>query len=175
MTNVWKRLACCLAVLGLIVPQQVFAADSGTAASDVRIAGGVLAGRVVTASGQPAVTTIAVFQGNTEIARTQSNAAGVYRIRNLRAGAYTVVTPTSAVNVRVWDAAAPAKALNSLTLTDRPVVRGQFCDTGCDNSCDGCGPTGGHGKALLGVALVAGVATAVAVAVANDDDSPSSP
>ena len=170
MTRSLKSLALGLAVFGMIVPQQVLAAGPVTQTSDVRIAGGVLSGRVLNTAGQPTATTVAVFQGQKEIARTQSDANGVYRVQNLRSGVYTVATPASADSVRLWDGAAPAKSVNSLILTEN-VVRGNCGDDCCNNGCDGCGGgcgIGGGGIAL-GVIAVAAVATAIAVGVDDDD------
>lgn len=155
-----KSLALGLAVFGMIVPQSIFAAAPVVKTADVRIAGGVLAGRVVTTAGQPAATTVAVFQGQKEVARTQSDANGVYRVSNLRSGVYTVATPASTDSVRLWDGAAPAKATSSLTITEDSVVRGNL---------------GGDTGMILGTAAVIGAATAVVIGVTDDDATPGTP
>ena len=171
-----RSLALGLAVVGMILPQQLVAATPTAKTTDVRIAGGVLAGRVVDASGQPAATTVAIFKGTNEIARVQSDANGVYRLQNLRSGAYTVATPSQVGSVRLWDGAAPSQAVNSLTITEGGVVRGQCDDGCCDAGCDGCGTGCGSKKGLLiGALIVGGAATAIAIAASDDDDSPAAP
>ena len=152
-----KSLALSLAAVGMIMPAQIFAAGPVAKTADVRIAGGVLAGRVVDTAGQPSATTVAVFDGKTEVARTQSDANGVYRIQNLRSGVYTVATPASVDSVRLWEGAAPAKAVQSLTLTGDTVVRGQ----------------GSSSTALLvgGAAFIAATA-AVIIGTTDDDNTP---
>lgn len=151
-----KCLALGLAVLGMVAPQTSIAANPIGKSSDVRIAGGVLAGRVVDTAGQPAVTTVAVFQGKQEIARTQSDANGVYRFQNLHSGNYIVATEKSADSVRLWEGAAPARALNSFVITEDTTVRGQIASS----SLLGIG---------VGVGAVAGVTAAVIVTSTDDD------
>lgn len=156
-----KSLALGFAILGMAIPQGLFAGTPVQKTSDVRIAGGVLAGRVVTTAGVPAATTVAVYQGKVEVARAQSDVNGIYRVQNLRPGNYVVATPASVDNVRLWEGAAPAKALNTLTITEDQTVRGQL-----------------GGGSLLGVGIGAGAVAAVTAAVVitgSDDDTADTP
>lgn len=171
MLKTLKCAALALASTGMIIPQHVVAAGPATTTTkaqttDVRLVGGVLAGRVVNADGQGAATTVAVYRGTEEIARTETSADGIYRVSHLQPGSYTVCTPECAGSVRLWEGAAPPQAHGSLTISHGSVVRGNR------GGLFGGGLGGSMGGVVLGVAAVAGTAVAVSVAADDDDDAP---
>lgn len=172
----FKHLKCglvALATVGVIAPQNVFATDSVqspiTTTPDVKLVNGELVGRVIAGEGQPVVTTVKVAQGEREVASVNTDATGAYKVAGLKTGQYVVSTEAGAANVRVWEAAAPPKAADSLIIAEGPVVRGQLLGTGLL----GFGTTT---STLVTVGVVgAVVGTTVAIAEANDDDPPASP
>jgi hypothetical protein len=108
------------------------AAPGGAAvrAHDVALQpGGILAGRLVDAQGtaQPG-TVISVQYGEREVARTTTDAQGLFAARGLRGGQYLIVTPTGYSFYRLWaEGTAPPTAQPEAVVVARPdVVRGQF-------------------------------------------------
>ena len=91
---------------------------------------GELVGQLVDKQGRGvAGAAISVKYGTREIARTVTNARGLYRIRGLRGGVHQVVAGQQVNVFRFWNAqAAPPSAKNSaLTVVGASnVVRGQF-------------------------------------------------
>ena len=178
MKKLIERCVLTLGVAGMVLPQQAFAAQpvvaqQQAAAVNVRLAGGSLTGRVVSSAGQPASTTVAVFQGSKMVGKTVSAADGTYRVSGLTSGTYTVATPAGAGEIRAWDGIAPPTAVETLALVDGSAVRAQ-CDSACDGA-GGCGAGGcGGGNTLCLVAAAGGVTAAVlaglALSQANDNE-----
>ena len=180
MKKLIERCILTLGVAGMVLPQQAFAAQpvvaQQAASVDVKLNNGALAGRVISSAGQPAATTVAVFQGSKLVSKTTSAADGSYRVAGLKAGTYTVATPAGAGQVRAWDGIAPPTAVETLALVDGSAVRAQ-CDSACDGA--GCGVGGGGcggGNTLCLIAAAGGVTAAVLAGLAyseaqdNSDD-----
>ena len=161
---------------------------------------GALVGRVVNTRGQATPNAaVTVLRDGQVAARTIADAQGQFVARGLTSGIYMVATGQQRQLCRVWTAAtAPPIAARGIQLASEPVLRGQCttsdccsgcddtgCAGGCSDSCSdccvagdgctgslGCGGGGMLGGGLLGSpALVAvGIAAAVAIPVALDDD-----
>ena len=102
---------------------------------DVKLAGGALRGRLVDGAGAPiANAPVAIHRpGEAEPAvKTVSAADGSFTLAGAPRGEARVVTARGSQAVRVWDGAAPPKALDTLALVAvDPAVRGNyglFCD-----------------------------------------------
>lgn len=175
--------AATIAAVGMCVPQSHVVAAGKIAAplakqaaaqkvADVALAGQDLAGRVVDGQGNAIDgANVVVSQGQTEVAKTVSNNDGAFVVRNVKPGVYTVSTGTTANVVRVWSErmAPPAAADQALLVADAGAARGQCCDP-----CGGCG--GNAGMWLLTAGVIAAIAlSTVAIAEANDSDTPASP
>ena len=112
------------------------AAKFATQAVDVKLAGGVLNGRMVTDSGAAiAGVEVALHKSGTDaaLAKAVTGEDGKFALRGVTAGTFVVSTPKGAQTVRTWaGAAAPPKALPEIALVSvDPAVRGQyglFCD-----------------------------------------------
>jgi hypothetical protein len=181
---------CCamawLAVGGVCVPSDVFAADQQVARaeaaapavqpiSDVALGpGGLLTGRVWDADRQPrSGFDVAILADGRTVATTRTDANGVYAVNGLRGGVHQVVTPETSQVLRLWaDGTAPPRAAGSADIVcGEDIVRGQW---------------GGHTPYFHKAAMWATnpflvgaiVATAVAVPViihnTDDDDAPHS-
>lgn len=164
MIGTLKHLAVCAATVGMTVTPCVSratdqAAPSAARAIDVQLNGNTLHGRVVSAAGVPASTTVVVLRGTQELARTEADDQGRYQIHDLATGTYTVATATSAQSVRLWSHNAPKNACQECTIQQGTTVRG--------NGMYGYG--GGSSLLPIGIAAAA-LATTIAVTQANDDN-----
>ena len=174
MLRIFKTTAIVPALLGMwlatpTVHGDEVAVKAPNLALDIELQQGTLKGRVVTAAGKPAQTTVAILEDTQEIARTNTNATGEYQFSALSSGVYTVSTPRATRRVRLWDKAAPADAASFLTLQEGDLVRGNLYAAG---GAVGGATAGGGGAAALGVAAAVVGTTA---AVTNSNDDPSSP
>ncbi len=124
--------------------------------------GNHISGRVVTSLNQPIVDVeLIVTQGRQEVARVFTNEFGVFQVRLPRGGVYVFATARSMSVVRTWTAtAAPPTAVETITLIERLVIRGQ------DENCE---PKRGHGKGLMLLAITAALAAAIAIPLATID------
>ncbi|MEN0111485.1 MAG: carboxypeptidase-like regulatory domain-containing protein [Planctomycetota bacterium] len=167
-----QRLAAALACVGMIAqPSLATAPVASPAVADVALAdGGVFVGKVV--NGQGAVmadTTVSLQQAGQQIATAKTNEEGVFAVQGLRGGLYQVVADNGVVSYRLWapNTAPPAANQSALIVTGDAVVSGQQY-----------GQQGGgvlrwmrENPLLVG----AGVAAAIAIPIAvDDDDDPAS-
>ena len=191
--SVLKRAVLCLACLGMIVPHGVLASEQTAAPlKNLKLtANGTLNGVVVDSQGKPTLTTVVVRFNGAPVARAHTNSSGRFAISGVRAGVHQIQAGTNRSVVRLWSAeAAPKSAKTAAVLISNNVVRGQCGDPGCGGcgggGCgEGFGPaTGGMfgggfgsgaGGILIGGLVIAGVATAIAIAANDDDDPPASP
>lgn len=146
--------------------------------------GGLLAGQVVDAQGTPmAGADVAVRALGREVAGTRTDEKGAYAIAGLRGGVYEIVTANSAGVYRLWAprTAPPAANQQLMLVTGAEVVRGQHPGpvyTGPDYPSNVQGP-GPFAKAMGWIAehpiiTTLGVATAIAVPLAINDNDPAS-
>ena len=127
-----------LACLALVLPPSGVRASQpaggGEAApasgiADVRLdERGLLRGKLVSTTGQPLATRPVVLQqaGGTACS-TETDAAGGFVLRGVRAGVHRLVVDERSVACRVWtNAAAPPSAIDQLTVVaGPPLIRGQ--------------------------------------------------
>lgn len=161
-TFVWKRVALCLACLGILMPQSAVLADSQPVARGVEIelgADGTLTGTVLSAQGRPVANAPVMVQyRGIPVARTRANAHGRFAVAGLRGGVHELLAPGSKTAARLWaTGTAPAAAKPAaLLVAQNRVVRGQGCgedfcgDTGCVGCGEDCGTPWGSGSCLLG-------------------------
>ena len=134
----------------------------------VLLPGNVIVGQVLDADGTPqpeAEVTVSV--GRYEVVRVITDHMGEFAAEVPRGGVYLIASGSSTSIVRAWTAtAAPPNALYRITLAPQTtVIRAQ-------------GPGGGIDP-LLGLLLVGGIAAAIAIPVAlnnngNNNDTPKS-
>ena len=148
--------------------------------------GGELLGQVVNAQGRALNnTSVVLLQGSKEVARTITDRTGRYSFRGLTGGVYEVATVGKRDVYRLWNpqTAPPAAKQGLLLVSDQNFVLGQDCGCGVVGCGGACG-SGTKQGALQGLGawlaehplLTAGtVAAAIAIPLAVDDDSPSSP
>lgn len=177
-TNFFAQIAACAAGLGLLLPGGAIQAANAPVAKSVRqisndviLTNGTITGQYLTSSGTAVEgAQVSVRQGGQEVARTATNAHGVFAVSGLSSGVYEIATPSGVEIVRAWDAnVAPPSANQFATIVASDAVRGQDC---CEDSCCGtaCGGTNCCMLAGLGVALgVAGLAVGVVALVKADD------
>ncbi|MCA8982912.1 MAG: carboxypeptidase regulatory-like domain-containing protein [Planctomycetaceae bacterium] len=169
--GVLKGAALGLACMGMMIPQQTFAAGPVTAQvaskvqiADVTLTKGTLSGKVVDAQGQVVGgSVVKVSLGNQEVATTVTNKEGEFAVGNLNTGIYQVAAGDSRASVRLWDAqVAPPSAKSNVLIVTGSTVRAQ-------------GPLGTNGTLLIvgGGIIIAG--TTIAIIESNDDDAPASP
>ncbi len=165
-----QQIAAAVAVLGMVLPQTVFAGQPARPSVDVALGpGGLLTGQVVDENGvaQPGLPVV-IQQGQQQVVRTATDENGQFFAQGLRGGQHQIVTPAGPVAYRFWAAntAPPAANNAALVVANHDVVRGQY----------------GPGGAWLGwvrshpyiTAGIIGAAIAIPLAVADDDWEPSS-
>jgi len=124
----------CLAILGLMLPQTVFAAGpvdtEARGCADVALhAGGVLHGNLVDAQGAPmAGRDVSVWQQEEVVAVAKTDGDGRFVIRGLQGGVYRIESERGAGLYRAWAAntAPPAAEQQVLLVSGENVVRGQY-------------------------------------------------
>lgn len=177
-----------------VAPSQ---APAPVVARDVALgSGSTLTGRVIDGQAQPKQNVSVVLERNAQVvAEFASNAQGQFQFANLSEGVYGLHVNGVRQEVRVWNqATCPPTAVSVLQVPTGDIVRGQ-CTTGCTTVGGGCGGGGllgggglfgggGLGAGGLGgggflggsalsLGLAAGIATAIIVPLALDDDDAS--
>jgi len=158
-----RGMVISLAVLGMCLPEMVFAVPPSATPAVVDIAmanGGVLHGQLIDLRGGNAVgLPVSVKAQNKEIVRTTTVKDGRFTVQGLRGGVYQVAAGQGQGVYRLWTAKAapPSAQKNAIVFT-----QGLF---------------GGGPKMLLANPIVVAgvVATAIAVPVAVVNSQPSSP
>ncbi len=159
---------------------------------------GTLAGQLLDAQGVAiAGVEVAVGKAGKEVARVRTNKQGQFRVDGLTGGVYQVVAAGRISAYRLWapNTAPPAAQRGLLLVSGTDVVRGQYgcgavgcgtpvcgspvCGSGCGGGCVyGRGACGGG---IIGwmadhpIITTGAIATAIAVPLAVDDDSPATP
>ena len=142
-------------------------AAAAVAPQDVALAeGGVLTGQVVDTAGKPqALAPVSLQTGGKEIARVTTDQNGQFRVASLKGGVYQVSTSGNSSVYRFWaPRTAPPTSLNGLNMVSgNQIVRGQM----------GGGPLASMGQWIAEHPIItaAGIATAIAVPLALDDDN----
>ncbi len=146
---------------------------------------GSLSGTVIDSKGQVrARTLVEVRRGRIMLARTLTDQAGRYSIKNLPGGLYQVRVDGTETLIRAWavGTAPPSVAGQLQVVADSPIVRGQEedappTDVPSDVPSNG-GLFGGEGMSTtLGAALIVGgvIGAILIIDELDDDDSPASP
>ena len=169
-----QSLAVVLSCVGMVMPTAALGAEVPAArpAAGIDVAlsnGGLFVGQVVNTQGASQLGTpvALVYQGKV-VVKTVTDKNGVFAAKGLRGGQYQVVTAGYTTSVRLWTAhtAPPTARHRAMVVTGSRVVNGQYSQPGGALSWMQAHPL-----------IVAGaVVTAIAVplAVANNNDSPSS-
>ena len=166
--NSLGNMASALACVAMVMPSSALAVEPAVHHTDVALRhGGLLVGQVVDQQGavKPGAV-VSVQYADYEVARTTTDANGVFAAQGLRGGQYQLVTEDGISVCRLWapDTAPPAARPAALVVSGNNVVRGQW----------GGGPmhqwldwVKAHPYITAGV-----IATAIAVplALADDDD-----
>ena len=165
-----KHFAVALACTGMVAPQISLAAQPApqapvaqAAVTDVALHdGNMLAGQLVNAAGAPlANAPVTVSQGNRVIAATHTTNDGVFAVRDLNGGVYTVDAAGTQGVYRVWTAnTAPPSAKPAILMVHGDATRGQFVP----------GLLGALGNPWV---LGGIVGAAIAIPIALDDDNAS--
>jgi len=165
-----------LATIGLVVPQVGIAsandlapkADQDQVARQMTIVDvaltqdNLLRGQVVNREGAPkAGSKVTLASSGRVVAQAVTDDQGVFALKVAKGGVYVLSDDEGAVMVRAWTKAAapPSTKTGVLMVSDREVARGAL--------------GGGGLGALIGLAAIAGVVTAVVVAAADEDDDAS--
>lgn len=186
LNPVWMHpvLANDLLPVGSPVPRELVHPEESRPVDVVLEAGNLLTGRVVTSLEVPlANSELVITQGRQEIARVLTSQRGGFQVRLPKGGVYMLSTARSVSVIRTWTAvAAPPTALNSVTLVERLVIRGQEQDCGCANPAEcKCEPKRTRGKAVMLTAICGALACAIAIPLIliisddDDDETPTSP
>lgn len=105
--------------------------------------GGMLRGQIVDRTGRPLESSVALWRGTDELARTRSDRQGRFAIPRASAGVYRLVTDSDVVLCRLWaPKTAPPAAKEVVTVFAGGVVRGQ-CGCGFRSRCNACCGDGG--------------------------------
>lgn len=137
-----KAAAVSLACLGLVVSPTGLLADGPAPTVKAKTAqkprvidvamvkADTFFGQVVDGQGKPmANSTVSLRQGKNEVARTVSNKEGLFVVKNIHAGTYTVVAGEGGGIYRLWaENTAPPKALQkAVVIAEKGItVRGQW-------------------------------------------------
>jgi hypothetical protein len=165
-----------LCSFGALAPNFAFAADLARKqvrkSIDVTLqSDDVLIGHLVDQTGiARADVPVTVYASSHVIAVEATDAAGIFRVKNMRPGTYTIVVGDTVRTCRIWDAVtAPPSANKSVLLVSGDTVRGQLMN-------GGSGRIGGVlGRAVSDPWIVGGlVATAIAVPLATRDNDDAS-
>lgn len=129
----FTHLTVWMTLVGLLLPSGLTAHGADPVVSpvqhDVVALDGSIRGQMVTEAGLPLPhTTIVALSGEDVVARSTTDASGLFRIPTRRGGTYELRFGQSSEIVRVWTpVTAPPSARHSLTLVDgEQVMRGQF-------------------------------------------------
>ena len=149
-------------------------------------AGGVLAGQVVDVQGAAvAGAVVTISKVGKQIARVEADAHGRFRVDGLKGGVHQVVAAGQVGIYRLWapNTAPPVAQSGIMLVKNTEVVRGQcvgcgtpVCGTpGCGSGVYGRGAAGGGVVGWMAnhpVLTAGGIAAAIAVPLAIDDDDP---
>jgi len=175
LKNIQAILAA-VACAGIVCPPSALAAAPTCTARDVALRpGGVLVGQVMNQQGAvQAGSAVSIRHNQQEVVRTKTDANGVFAARGLRGGQYQIVTPEGQSFRRLWaaDTAPPTAAEAAVVVTGQEVVRGQW---GPPYYGPGYGGrwldwVRSHPYITAGI-VAAAIATPLAVAAADDDNS----
>lgn len=179
-----RCLAVAMTVTSLLGSQVVLPAAqiaSSPRVIDVSLTdSGSLSGTVIDSKGQVrARTLVEVRRGRIVVARTLTDQAGRYSIKNLPGGLYQVRVDGTETLIRAWavGTAPPSVAGQLQVVADSPIVRGQDPDAPPTEVASDGGLFGGEGMSTtLGAALiVGGVIGAILIIDELDDDDDSPP
>ncbi|QDU36363.1 hypothetical protein Mal4_06480 [Maioricimonas rarisocia] len=126
-----SQLAVALACLGMLVPAAPAAAGHTVPDRCVDVSltpEGTLTGQFVDSQGRPlAGQQITVWQSGREVARTFSDADGLYRVAHLPSGVYQVAAGSTCRSFRIWPhtVAPPAARPVATVVAAGDAVRGQ--------------------------------------------------
>jgi hypothetical protein len=159
------RIALVLACAGMVVPEHAFAAAPGPSEQVVRDLSlgdnGTLTGQVVNSQGlSQSGAQVQILQRDKQVASTTTDAEGNFSVAGLRGGVHQIAAGAGMQVYRFWSSntAPPAAASRAMIVSDTNIVRG--------------GSRGGVMGFLTNPWFLAGgVATAIAVPIAlNNDD-----
>jgi len=159
-----KTIAVFLAVVGLCLPEPLFAATTANPSPgviDVELHdGGVLLGQLVDPQGLPmAETAVILLEGPKRVAETQTDAHGNFAFRGLHGGVYQLTAAEGIGAYRLWapGTAPPSAQAGALVVAGEDLVRGQFRSFGrnCGSWC----------RFQLSRPIVLGALVATAIAV----------
>jgi hypothetical protein len=172
------KMAVAVACCGMMVPPSALAAEPvaavATMPSVVDVAlrpGGVLVGQVVNPQGATqAGKVVSIQYANYEVARTTTDANGVFAARGLRGGQYQILTDDGISVCRLWasDTAPPAARPAALLVSGGEVVRGQW-GFSTEPVHQWVGWVQAHPYITAGAVAAA---VAIPLALADDDDDP---
>jgi hypothetical protein len=181
-------------------PALAFPSQPTRSVSDIALdETGALNGRVVDAQGRGiANIPLQIGRDGQVVASTVTGSRGQFTARQLVGGVYDISTPNGQATYRIWPAnAAPPIAARSIQITDGQIIRGQCrqckcADGDCAGSCGGCTGSAGWGFSSRGGCgfagcdsccksgmvgkpwlIAAGIAAAIAIPLALDDDDAS--
>ncbi len=185
-TNAITFLVVALWCMGLTSATPVNAENTVACSADIALVGeGLLMGQVVNTAGQPLVGAPVVLSSKgKEIARCQTDKAGIFQVMGLSGGAIEVSSVGVTGTCRLWSpgAAPPAAQQGLLIVAEGDVVRGQHMSGTVGRGRMGRGGVRGHGGGMLAMMIehplvtagAVGAAIAIPIAVSNSG-SPASP
>ena len=190
----WMSCVAAFAMLAAPVSAAEGTRRSKEQVFDIKLSkNGTLVGQVLTSSGQAqAKSDVVAVSQRQVVSRATTNAQGVFQLLLPKAGVYRIAMQDRSFTIRAWqgELAPPAARSSLLCVAQDVTVRGQ-CGCGAPGPCDcgvpACGPCdpcgagvfGGGGGGLTSiltnpVVIGLGVATAIALPIALDDDDDAS-
>jgi hypothetical protein len=164
--NSLGTMAAAVACVGMMLPPAALAGAPVAGSNDVALRpGGVLVGQVVDPQGvAKAGATVSIQYGKQEVARTTTDANGVFAAKGLRGGHYELRTQDGVSVCRLWapDTAPPAAGTAALVVAGDNVVRGQYMGGWVDWMK-------AHPYITAGVVATA-IAVPVAIAASDNDE-----
>ncbi len=175
MTKIACRILVCLSTVGLILPYGSFASAANlkntvsavTAGPlDIALTEGMLRGQLLDGQGSPrSDVPVTVSTRDRVVQRTASDAQGKFAVPLDQGGVYVLAAGGTSTLVRAWTkAAAPPTAKDAVLL-----VSGQDVQRGKGDYRDWWGNP--YVRTGVAVAAIAGIATAIVLAVDDDDDA----
>lgn len=175
MTKIACRILVCLSTVGLILPYGTFASAANlkntvsavTAGPlDVALTDGMLRGQLLDGQGSPrSDVSVTVATRDRVVQRTASDAQAKFAVPLDQGGVYVLAAGDNSTVIRAWTkAAAPPTAKDAVLL-----VSGQDVRRGQGGFRDWWGNP--YVRTGVAVAAIAGIATAIVLAVDDDDDA----
>lgn len=168
-----QKLAAAVACVGMIIPTAALAGDASKQVKpgiDIALSkGGLFVGQVVDAQGvAQAKSEVSIRYQGKEVVRTTTDKNGVFAAKGLRGGQYEVVAANHSAPVRMWASktAPPSARGAAMIVTGSQTANAQFGGGGFMSWVQA------HPMIVTGC-VVAAVATPIAIAAADDDDSSS--